>query len=188
MTQTIKNVVVWLKQWFYDKDEIDQMVIGGGITIDDVYPIGSIYMSVNNTSPSTLFGGTWEQIQDKFLLASGTTYNNGATGGSATVSLTESQMPRHTHTQNEHTHTEEQHRHTISSDWSTGSGSSAGYTQSQNRKLTTKYTAYATPTINGTTATNNYTGGTGTSQSASNGSAHENMPPYLAVNVWKRTA
>ena len=48
-----------------------------------IYPVGSIYMSVNSTSPQTLFGGTWEQIKDTFLLASGTSYSNGATGGSA---------------------------------------------------------------------------------------------------------
>ena len=55
--------------------------------IDTIYPIGSIYMSVNSTSPSTLFGGTWEQINDTFLLSSGDTYSNGATGGSATVTV-----------------------------------------------------------------------------------------------------
>ena len=38
------------------------------------------------------------------------------------------------------------------------------------------------------TATNKYTGGTGSTESASNGSAHENMPPYMAVYMWKRTA
>ena len=56
----------------------------GGLTIDDIYPVGSIYMSVNNTSPSTLFGGTWEQIKDTFLLSAGNTYTAGNTGGSAT--------------------------------------------------------------------------------------------------------
>jgi hypothetical protein len=46
------------------------------------YPVGSIYLSVNNTNPGTIFGGTWEQIKDRFLLACGSTYSNGSTGGS----------------------------------------------------------------------------------------------------------
>lgn len=48
------------------------------------YPVGSIYMSVTNVNPSTFFGGTWEQIKDRFLLACGSTYSAGSTGGSAT--------------------------------------------------------------------------------------------------------
>ena len=60
---------------------------------DLVYPVGSIYMSVNSTSPATLFGGTWTQIQDTFLLAAGSTYAAGATGGEATHTLTENEMP-----------------------------------------------------------------------------------------------
>ena len=46
-----------------------------------IYPVGSIYMSTNNTSPAVLFGGKWEQIKDRFLLCSGNTYKNGTTGG-----------------------------------------------------------------------------------------------------------
>ena len=42
--------------------------------IDMVYPVGAIYMSVNNTNPGNLFGGTWEQIKDRFLLSAGDTY------------------------------------------------------------------------------------------------------------------
>ena len=38
---------------------------GGGVSLSSVYPVGSIYMSVNSTSPATLFGGTWERIQDR---------------------------------------------------------------------------------------------------------------------------
>ena len=48
-----------------------------------VYPVGSIYISANSTSPASLFGGTWEQLKNKFLLASGSNYEVGATGGSA---------------------------------------------------------------------------------------------------------
>ena len=148
--------------------------------INTIYPIGSIYMSVNSTSPQILFGGTWEQIKDTFLLASGDTYASDgdvatAQHGSATVSLTEEQMPRHTHTQNAHTHTiGSLARYTI-----TGKGVAAvgdGYGNSNNYKT------------GSTTATNKYTGGTNTTEEAQNGSAHENMPPYMAVYCWKRTA
>ena len=72
--------------------------------IDLIYPVGAIYMSVNSVSPSTLFGGTWEQIQDTFLLACGTTYSGGSTGGSNTHkhttqghTLTIAEMPSHRH-------------------------------------------------------------------------------------------
>lgn len=57
------------------------------------YPVGSIYMSVNDINPSNFFGGTWEQIKDRFLLASGTTYKNGATGGSATQTISQNNLP-----------------------------------------------------------------------------------------------
>ena len=62
-----------------------------------VYPVGSIYWSSKNTNPATLFGGTWTQIKDKFILAAGDYYSNGATGGAATVTLTVSNMPSHSH-------------------------------------------------------------------------------------------
>ena len=47
-------------------------------------PIGSIYMSVNDTNPSTYFGGTWEQLKDRFLVGAGDVYTAGDTGGEAT--------------------------------------------------------------------------------------------------------
>ena len=62
-----------------------------------VYPVGSIYLSSKNTNPGTLFGGTWVQIKDRFILAAGDYYSNGATGGAATVTLTVSNMPSHSH-------------------------------------------------------------------------------------------
>ena len=60
-----------------------------------VYPVGSIYWSSNNTNPANLFGGTWTQIKDRFILAAGDSYSNGATGGAATVTLTVNNMPSH---------------------------------------------------------------------------------------------
>ena len=66
---------------------------------DNIYPVGSIYMSVNNTNPANLFGGTWTQLKDRFLLGAGSTYTNGSTGGSATQRLSVANLPSHTHPQ-----------------------------------------------------------------------------------------
>ena len=61
---------------------------------DMIYPIGSIYMSMNDINPSIIFGGTWTQIKDnKFLLCSSSSKQ---TGGSTTIET--ENMPSHTHT------------------------------------------------------------------------------------------
>lgn len=67
---------------------------------DFIYPVGSIYMSLNNTSPSVLFGGTWVQIAGKFLLASGGGYTKGDEGGNpgGLHTLASAEMPQHAHT------------------------------------------------------------------------------------------
>ena len=62
-----------------------------------IYPVGSIYLSVNSTNPSTLFGGTWTQLKDRFLLGAGDVYAGGATGGEATHSNTADENGPHTH-------------------------------------------------------------------------------------------
>lgn len=62
------------------------------------YPVGSIYMSVNNNSPASFIGGSWTRIQDVFLLAAGTSYTAGSTGGSATHTMTLDELVNHTHT------------------------------------------------------------------------------------------
>lgn len=63
-----------------------------------IYPVGSLYWSANSTNPSTLFGGTWVQIKDKFILACGDTYKTvGATGGASSVTLSVDNMPSHDH-------------------------------------------------------------------------------------------
>ena len=65
--------------------------------VDIIYPVGSIYMSVNNVSPATLFGGSWTQIQGRFLLAAGGNYGLGSQGGAATKQLSITEMPAHIH-------------------------------------------------------------------------------------------
>ncbi len=147
----------------------------GDIQVDgkyiDIYPVGSIYMSINNTNPSTLFGGTWEQIKDCFLLSAGNIYTAGSTGGKATHTLSVNEMPSHTHSQNPHGHP--QHPDTwmnVDNPWVPKSG--YYYAHSGSGVSDRFYTGSVT-------ATNNSTGGS---------QPHNNMPPYLVVYVWKRVS
>ena len=85
------------------------------------YPIGSLYWSSKSTNPSSLFGGTWVQIKDRFVLACGDTYtSSGATGGASSVTLSVSNMPSHTHsftpsgTVSSHSHGLNGHTHSFS--------------------------------------------------------------------------
>jgi hypothetical protein len=99
----------------------------------DAHPVGSYYWSDDSTDPSTLFGGTWTRIKDRFVLAKGDIYtgNVGSMGGNASVTLSVSNLPSHSHyytpsgTVANHNH-ENLHRHYI--DFTTGRGlSNDGY-------------------------------------------------------------
>ncbi len=71
--------------------------VGSNFVLDNVYPIGAVYMSMNSTNPGTLFGGTWEQVQGKFLLGVSDAYPAGSSGGESEHTLTTAEIPDHTH-------------------------------------------------------------------------------------------
>ena len=120
-----------------------------------IYPVGSIYLSVSATNPETLFGGKWEKIKDRFLLAAGSSYKAGDTGGEAKHTLTVYEMPSHSHS-------------------SKGVNGSAGVTTQLGNYPFRIYEDVAT---NWDVYGIENTGGS---------QPHNNMPPYLAVYVWKR--
>ena len=77
----------------------DALTVNGKSLLNRTYPVGSIYMSVNSTNPGTLFGGTWVELQGRFLIGRSSSYTNGSTGGASTVTLSQAQMPIHDHEQ-----------------------------------------------------------------------------------------
>ena len=133
-------------------------------TLNMVYPVGSIYMSVNSTSPASLFGGTWERIKDRFLLASGDTYSAGSTGGEANHTLTVNEMPSHAHNFDNYI------------------SGYPPYSLGRDGKDNYKMPLINTLNPNDTTGAGQYTNAAGSSK------PHNNMPPYLVIYVWKRTA
>ena len=88
---------MWIVGGFGLQSNIDNPSTSNQIDINLIYPVGSIYISINNSNPQALFGGQWEQIQDRFLLAAGEKYKTGDIGGESEHTLTVDEMPKHTH-------------------------------------------------------------------------------------------
>lgn len=157
--------------------------------LDHVWPVGSVFVAVVATSPADLLGfGTWEAIGAGRVLVGQDAGDADfdvleETGGAKTVTLTEAQIPAHTHVQNAHTHVQDPHAHTQRYHAATTGALSGPTTAPDTSSNTvTNYgvtTANATATNQNTTATNQNTGG---------GGAHPNVQPFLVVKFWKRTA
>ena len=140
------------------------------LLLDMIYPVGSIYISASNVSPQTFLGGTWQPVEDVFLLAAGSLYPAGSTGGEAAHTLSQEEMPRHYHltmapnknNTNNQTTTDGGVLPTIEWQSSEGVGVASDFLANTDN-----------------VPSDCYTGGS---------KAHNNMPPYLAVYMWKRTA
>lgn len=190
--------ILWNKMKQYVQQYVQQNS-SGGVSISSVYPIGSIYMSVSSTDPSTLFGGSWEQIQDRFLLASGNSYGAGSTGGSA-----DAVNVNHTHDTTPHNHVQDSHTHGTNLGDNIGFATYTHDSGVERMKVATsssskRYTYGSKPSGSSSAADS----GLNWSSSLSNEQPYihesyidihysgvdgtgKNMPPYLAVYVWKR--
>ena len=154
--------------------------------LDKTHPVGSLYWSSNSTNPGTLFGGTWVQIKDKFILAAGDKYRNGTTGGSA-----DAVVVSHTHSipalsgkakGGNHIHTANV-PNVFYASGASGSrtvipGYPAGGTGQYDFAVDVRYSGDLSMSV----ATNASTTG---SQGVSG--AGKNMPPYETYYCWKRT-
>lgn len=183
---------------------------GADADITQAWPIGSVFMAVVNTNPASLLGfGTWSAFgAGKMLVgrdANDTDFDTAEeTGGAKTHTLTEAQIPAHTHIQDAHTHIQNSHNHTQDSHNHTQNsfapriinsgtagtvgvqGASAASNNNASNSATTATNQAATATNQAATATNQNT--TAVNQNTGGGAAHNNMPPYIVVYMWKRTA
>ena len=105
--------------------------------------------------------GTWERIQGRFLWASNTAHPAGSTGGAETVTLNVNQIPSHNHNFN------------------------AGYAVWGPRNTNN---AFATGSGNNWAGSDALGGNYDNTANTGGGKAHNNMPPYLSVDMWRRTA
>jgi microcystin-dependent protein len=163
----------------------DRWIIYDPTTISNIYPIGSVFLSVNNTNPGTLFPGTtWIAFEGRAIVGVGTngesTWTAGQTRGSETHQLSLSETPSHTHSRGTLT-TSDSGAHThlyYSANAAAGGGSkneAVGQSGSDNTHATSSNGSH-THAISGNTG------------AAGGNAAHNNVQPSLAVYMWQRTA
>jgi hypothetical protein len=163
-----------------------QEVIDQGMTFAKIYPVGSIYLSVSSTDPSTLFGGTWEAWgTGRVPVGIDTSDTDFATvektGGSKNL-----QSHTHTFTGTAVTVTGGAHSHTLPYP-----AMAAPDTDSEGQSYNAKFGWYDPQSEEITetdSATHSHTfTAKGTISSAGSGNA-QNLQPYITCYMWKRTA
>lgn len=156
---------------------------------DLIYPVGSIYLSIGSTSPATLFGGSWEKIKDRFLLGTGDIYSLGNTGGESQHTLLQSELPSHTHDVSGNTLSNGAHTHQVRGGANVSSSGKAGLESYASHYSSWRTISSSNSNGNPALSAGEHTHSISlTSSSTGGGNAHNNMPPYIAVNIWKRTA
>ena len=123
------------------------------------YPIGMIVAFDTDIDPNELYGGTWERIEGRFIWGIEDGEAAGCTSGEKTHTLTVDEMPAHAHTENGAVMV-----------WNTTIGN-VGADPSRKEMVAA---GAVTPSV--------------ATSSIGGGQAHNNMPPYLTVYAWRRTA
>lgn len=177
------------------------------VSILQAYPVGSIYMSVVETNPAELFGGTWEAIAPgRVLLGAGEysssiSYTAGTKGGVTRKTLTSSNIPKHTHTvEIKNTAATHNHKNGVFDEVAAGVGPlSTNYGAVKMYPTETQHVMAADTSAFGTN-TQLYMGYTSETSAvhthevtvgyygAKNPTEISVMQPYLVVYMWKRTA
>lgn len=155
---------------------VDALESVNHISMNDVFPVGAVYITAGNTNPGSLLGvGTWSaRAQGRFIVGVGSG-NDGAegrsygAGNSATGSyrhqLTTAEMPSHNH-------------NLMGSSGSDNDATGLRSGQSGVAGEASSQTGYQSTNAHGSTWV---------SSTGSNG-RHENSPPAFGLYIWQRTA
>lgn len=144
-----------------------------------IYPVGSLYMSMNSTNPKELFGGEWKQIEGRFLFGVGSStddngdtrfYGLGTTGGEFSHTLTEQEMPNHKHIGKNY-----------STSWNQNITVPSGHSFAVSYNREAGSWGWAEEDV-----PNGEINLMADTTDVGGNSSHNNMPPYLVVYMWQR--
>lgn len=140
-------------------------VINGAYSLLNLFPVGAYYITESTTTPASLFGGEWVQVQGRFLVGQLEAFGMfpGVEGGEATHTLTTEEMPQHSHKPHQYT-------------WILSYGTNTG------QNVISGGSKGNANVFNVDEDQNRYTGTAGGNQ------PHNNMPPYRSVFIWRRIA
>lgn len=171
---------------YIDSTRVGTIINDYTAALNTIYPIGSIYKSTNSTSPASMFGGTWEQIQGRFLIGQNSTYTNGSVGGYRQRALSTTNLPSHGHTISASINNAV---FQIMRDggWAGGGGTNVSYSQG---------TGTSRAKLDGTIPSNQrmdtvnigFQFATKTTANTGSSTAINTLPPYLVVYMWKRVS
>jgi microcystin-dependent protein len=182
-------VGVWVKHnemWIRTDNKISVL----NTVLMSIYPVGIILEFKNNTDPNMLWPEThWEKIEEKFLFASSDSpisneHFVGNTGGSKTVTLSTAHIPIHNHSVSVTSSgtvviaASGSHNHSLNT---TTFNAAAG----THTRVTGSGTEMATNSTTHTHTVPNHTH-TISQSNVGSGAAHDNMPPFLVVEMWYR--
>lgn len=150
----------------YTHDQIKAMGI-----FEAIYPVGSLYMSMNDVDPSILFGGTWKRIEDRFILASGSLYEGGTENADGISQKVTVNIPAHKH---------------LTPVYDNNGGKIGVWTGGdfENVSASKRTVAVASENTSSTTLKTYYTKTDGAC--STNVTVPPTLPPYMAVFVWQR--
>lgn len=138
------------------------------------YRVGDYLFSENATHPSTSWPGTsWVQVQGRMILGADASHIAGSTGGSEEVTLTKEQLPE------------------ISGSINAGSGSQEtgyGAFRGADGVFTLRSSMANGQPRESIPYSSTAPGYAYVDLSIGGGEAHNNMPPYRAAYIWRRTA
>lgn len=162
---------------------VDSIFTGGGKLVDYIYPVGSIYMSVNSTNPPQLFGGTWVQWGSGRvpigINTSDTSFNTvEKTGGNKTQDV---ELPYHNHYVSIETERGGQHGHSIATN-NQQANLDFGYDFTYDYKAAYNSGGFATDTGAHSHTVTGYTASAGTPSPTIS-----TLQPYITCYMWKRT-